>query len=137
MRAFRWSRKQDAHSLAYYNLQMALASSPRASGISREVFEGIDLPLPSVPYPNDTLNYRGKMTVEFKTPAQNGGLGNFDSWLDKDDTPIVGAAILLGIPRESCEIFWTSRRRRLAWKPTCRNAGRFLSSLRIPKSRVS
>jgi len=33
-------------------------------------------------------------------------------------------------------IFWTSRRRRLAWKPICRRAGRFFSSLPIPKSRV-
>ena len=34
------------------------------------------------------------------------------------------------------KIFWTSRRRRLAWKPTCLNAGRFFNSLPMPKSRV-
>ncbi len=37
---------------------------------------------------------------------------------------------------QSWEIVWTSRRRRLALKPICRRAGRFLSCLPIPKSRV-
>jgi len=32
---------------------------------------------------------------------------------------------------------WVASSRRLAWKPTCRSAGRFLSRLPIPKSRVS
>ena len=34
-------------------------------------------------------------------------------------------------------ILWTSNRRRLAWKPTSRNAGRLCSRLPMPKSRVS
>jgi len=46
-------------------------------------------------YPKDTLEYRGKTIVEYKTPAQTEGLGNFDSWLGENDTPIIGAAILI------------------------------------------
>ena len=33
--------------------------------------------------------------------------------------------------------FWTPSRRRLAVKPICRSAGRLVSRLPIPKSRVS
>jgi hypothetical protein len=71
---------------------------PEYRAFASKVFEGIDLPLPSGPYPKDTLNYSAKMVVEYKTPAQTEGLGNFNSWLEKNDTPIAGAAILLGVP---------------------------------------
>ena len=53
------------------------------------------VPLPSGPYPNDILKHLGKTIVEYKTPAQVDGLGNFDSWLKKNDLPILGAMILI------------------------------------------
>jgi len=65
---------------------------------AKGVWEGMDLPFPSGPYPTDTLKYRGKTIVEYKTPAQTEGLGNFNSWLKKNDLPIVGAAILIVDP---------------------------------------
>ena len=37
---------------------------------------------------------------------------------------------------QSCETVWTSSKRRLAWKPMLRSAGRLLSRLPIAKSRV-
>jgi hypothetical protein len=54
-----------------------------------------DSPLPSGPYPKDALAYRSKAVVEYRTPPQTEGLGNFDSWLGKNNLPIAGAAILL------------------------------------------
>jgi hypothetical protein len=41
------------------------------------------------------LTYRGNEIVEYQTPARAEGLGT-DSWLKKNDTPIDGAAILVG-----------------------------------------
>jgi hypothetical protein len=59
------------------------------------VMKGMDLPLPASPYPKDTLLYKGKTIVEFNTPAQTEGLGNFDSWIGKNDLPIKGVAIII------------------------------------------
>jgi hypothetical protein len=50
---------------------------PDYKAFASRVLQDIDLPLPSGPYPKDTLKYRGKTIVEFKTPAQTEGLGNF------------------------------------------------------------
>ena len=55
----------------------------------------LDFPLPSGPYPKDALTYRGNAVVEYRTPARTEGLGNFHSWLGKNDLPISGVAILL------------------------------------------
>jgi hypothetical protein len=71
---------------------------PAYRAFAIRALEGFDLPISSGPYPKDTLEYRGKTIVEFKTPAQTEGLGNFDSWLGKSDMPIVGAAILVVDP---------------------------------------
>jgi hypothetical protein len=57
--------------------------------------EGIDLPIPSGPYPADTLKYRSKTVVEYNTPPHREGLGTH-SWLKKNAAPIAGAAILIG-----------------------------------------
>jgi hypothetical protein len=65
--------------------------------VDRVVAEGIE-PASSFsygPYPNDTIKNCGKNVVEFSTPAQADGLGT-DSRLQKNNTPISGAAILLG-----------------------------------------
>ena len=58
----------------------------------------MDLRLPAGPYPKDTLTYRGKAIVEYGTPAQTEGLGNFHSWLGKNDLPIKGAVIVISDP---------------------------------------
>jgi hypothetical protein len=50
---------------------------------------------PFGPYPKDILTYKGKTVVEYKTPAQTEGLGTHSS-LKKNDSPIYGAAILIG-----------------------------------------
>ncbi len=55
----------------------------------------LDSPLPSGPYPKDTLTYRSSTVVEYRTPARTDGLGNLHSWLRKSDLPISGAAILI------------------------------------------
>lgn len=72
---------------------------PEYRALASRILKEIDLPLPSGPYPEDILKYRSKTIVEFKTPAQTEGLGNFDSWLEKSDTPILGAAILIADSR--------------------------------------
>ena len=72
---------------------------PEYRAFARRVWEDIDLPLPSGPYPKDTLTYISKTIVEFKTPPQTEGLGNFHSWLKKSGTPIQGAAILIVDPQ--------------------------------------
>jgi hypothetical protein len=71
---------------------------PDYRAFATRVMEGMDLPLPTGPYPKDTLTYRGKTIVEYNTPAQMEGLGNFQSWLGKNDLPIRGAAIIIGDP---------------------------------------
>jgi hypothetical protein len=71
---------------------------PAYRAFATSVMEGIDLPLPAGRYPKDTLMYRGKTIVEYNTPAQTEGLGNFHSWLGKNDLPIKGAAIIIGDP---------------------------------------
>jgi len=49
----------------------------------------------SGPYPGDTLTYRSKTVVEYRTAAQTDGLGT-DSWLEKNDSAIAGVAMLIG-----------------------------------------
>lgn len=66
---------------------------PVYRSFARSVWD-FDLPLPSRPFPKDTLAYRGHTVVEYKTPAHTDGLGNFNSWLGKNDLPITGVAIL-------------------------------------------
>lgn len=48
------------------------------------------------PYPTDTLIRRSKSVVEYRTPAQADGLGTRFSRLRQNDSPIEGAAILIG-----------------------------------------
>jgi hypothetical protein len=67
---------------------------PAYRQFARQVWEDLDSPLPSGPYPKDSLTYRGNTIVEYRTPARTEGLGNFHSWLGKNDLPIAGAAIL-------------------------------------------
>jgi len=52
---------------------------------------------PRGPYPNDRLTYKSKSVVEYVTPAQMEGLGTH-SWLEMNDEPISGVAILVGSP---------------------------------------
>ncbi len=47
------------------------------------------------PYTTDSMTYKSKSTVEYRTPAQTDGLGTL-SWLPKNGSPIDGAAILIG-----------------------------------------
>jgi hypothetical protein len=64
----------------------------RASAIA--TLHKMGLSFPTGPYPNDTLTYKGKTIVEYTTPAQTEGLGNFDSLIGKNELPIGGAAIV-------------------------------------------
>src|SRR5208282_4662295 len=61
------------------------------------IAEGIEpaSSFPFGPYAGDTLKYRTKDIVEFLTPARTDGLGTA-SRLQKNDSPISGAAILFG-----------------------------------------
>src|SRR5271169_117631 len=72
---------------------------PAYRALARRVWEGdVDLPLPSRPYPDDTLTYRSQRMVEFKAPARKEGLGTYESSLGKSDIPAEGVAILVGDP---------------------------------------
>jgi hypothetical protein len=70
---------------------------PAYRSFARRVWD-FDSALPSGPYPKDALVYRGKTVVDYRTPAQTEGLGNFHSWIGKNDLPIAGTAILLMEP---------------------------------------
>jgi hypothetical protein len=69
---------------------------PAYRALAGRVWEGIDLPFPSGPYPSDTLTYRSKTIVEYSTPAQTEGLGTHFSWFKIDGRPVAGTAIVLG-----------------------------------------
>ncbi len=71
---------------------------PAYRAFARRAWDGIDAPLPSGPYPKDTLKYRSKAVVEYVTPPYTEGLGTHFSWLKKNDSPIAGTAILIGDP---------------------------------------
>ena len=73
---------------------------PAYKAFATGVMEGMGLPLPAGPYPKDTLKYRGKTIVEYNTPAQTKGLGNFHSWLGENELPIKGVAIVVGDLKE-------------------------------------
>jgi hypothetical protein len=71
---------------------------PAHQAIATRIWVGRGVPLPSGPYPKDTIKHIGKTIVEYRTPAQTEGLGNYNSWLGKGDLPIVGAVILIVDP---------------------------------------
>jgi hypothetical protein len=68
---------------------------PAYGQFARRVLADFDFPVPSGPYPKDTLTYRSNTVVEYRTPARTEGVGNFHSWLGKNGLPIAGVAILL------------------------------------------
>jgi hypothetical protein len=69
---------------------------PMYREVATRTMDGIDFPLPSGPYPKDILTYRSKTLVEYTTPPRMEGLGNFLSWIGKNNLPIRGTAILIG-----------------------------------------
>lgn len=71
---------------------------PAHIGFAHHVIsEGIEpaSSFPSGPYPRDKLRYLSDRAVEFETPAHETGLGT-DSRLASNDSPIFGAAVLIG-----------------------------------------
>lgn len=71
---------------------------PEFKAFVADVVEMFDRPasyFPFGPYPKDTVIYKNKTVVEYRTPAQTEGLGT-GSWLQKNDSPINGVAILTG-----------------------------------------
>lgn len=79
-----------------YNVAQIVARVfPAYRAFALRALEGIEIPIPSGPYPKDTVTYTSKTIVEYQTPAQTEGLGNFDSWLGKNQMPIAGAAVLI------------------------------------------
>ena len=62
---------------------------------AQAVWHDLDRPLPSGPYPTDSLTYRSKSIVEYTTPRHTEGLGTHSTWLRRSDLPITGAAILI------------------------------------------
>jgi hypothetical protein len=82
----------------YQIAEIIMRVFPGYKAIPGRILNGMDLDVPSGPYPKDTLKYIGKTIIEYKTPAQMEGLGNIDSWLKKNDIPIVGAVILIVDP---------------------------------------
>jgi hypothetical protein len=82
----------------YEIAQIVARVFPAYRAFAIRAVEGFDLPMPFGPYPKDTIKHKGNTVVEYKTPAQTEGLGNFNSWLGRNDTPIIGAVILVGKP---------------------------------------
>ena len=64
------------------------------------VVREFDIPASSFPsgvYPADRLVYKSSAVVEYETPARMEGLGTH-SFLQRNDSPIEGVAILIGQP---------------------------------------
>jgi len=76
---------------------IARAFPARKEFVEGVIAEGIEpaSSFPYGPYPVDSLKYRGENVVEFSTPARAEGLGT-DSRLQKNDSPIRGAVLLVG-----------------------------------------
>lgn len=73
---------------------------PAYRAFARQIWEGLDLPFPTGPYPKDALTRRSKTIIEFSTPPHTEGLGTHFSWLKKNDSPVKGTAILIGDPAD-------------------------------------
>jgi hypothetical protein len=87
----------DGETSGRYEIATIMARAfPAYRAFAARVLERVGFPIPTGPYPQDALTYRDKKIVEYKTPAQTEGLGNFESWLGKNDLPINGAAIIVG-----------------------------------------
>jgi len=69
---------------------------PAYRAFAMRAWDGIDASLPSAPYPKDILTYSRKTVVEYVTPPYTEGLGTHFSWLKQNDSPVTGAAILIG-----------------------------------------
>jgi len=74
---------------------------PAYRAIAKPILEGLDIRIPSGPFPKDRLTYKSSKIVEYVTPAQTEGLGTSQTWLKKSDLPIAGVAILISDPRET------------------------------------
>jgi hypothetical protein len=70
------------------------AYTPFVTGVIRD-FEYPPEWFPSGPYPADSLRYKDRRTVEYRTAAGREGLGT-DAWLKSGDQPVDGVAILVG-----------------------------------------
>ena len=71
---------------------------PAYKAFATAVMKEFDPPINSIvfgPYPTDTLTYKSKTAVEFKTPPLKEGLGTY-KWIKKSGSPIDGVAILVG-----------------------------------------
>jgi hypothetical protein len=75
----------------------ARAFPSRKEFVEGVIAEGIEpaSSFPYGPYPVDSVTDRGENVVEFSTPARAEGLGT-DSRLQKNDSPISGAVLLVG-----------------------------------------
>jgi hypothetical protein len=71
---------------------------PGYRSFATRLLKEMGLPVPTGPYPKDTLTYRTKTVVEYSTPAHTEGLGNFNSRLGENDLPIRGTAVIIGDP---------------------------------------
>lgn len=60
----------------------------------RKAFPSPEDPYPAGPYPGDTLHYKSKSSVEFRTPAHAEGLGTTERML-KGNAPIDGVVMLV------------------------------------------
>lgn len=77
---------------------------PEYRAFAATILEGVDQRAPSGPYPADIVTHPRHNVVEYTTPAQTEGLGNFDSWIGKTKLPIRGAAVLANYPPQSRKI---------------------------------
>jgi hypothetical protein len=71
---------------------------PAYKAFATRVLQGLEAPLPEGPFPKDVLIHKSRTIVEYTTPAQANGLGNFNSWLGNNDLPIQGAAMIVYAP---------------------------------------
>ena len=66
---------------------------PQYRAIAKAVWEGLDSPFPTGPYPKDTLRYKSSTVLEYSTPAHTEGLGTH-SWLQKMAFPYLESQLL-------------------------------------------
>lgn len=84
----------DENSGRYEIAEIIARDFPAYMTFAHQIWDGLDQPFPSGPFAKDSTLQKSRTIVEYTTPAQSDGLGNFGSQIGKNDDPISGVAIL-------------------------------------------
>jgi hypothetical protein len=90
----RWSDGSGRYDIAEIMARIFPVYRASASRFLKEM----GMPIPAGPFASDTLARKSSKIVEYRTPPHSEGLGNFHSWLGKNQLPIAGVAMIVDTP---------------------------------------